>query len=132
MSPPTTHLAQEPDAELAPIPESATDIAARSQRLPMDKAARQSEKPIWGADPPTGEGDSIETANDKLLNELRAINKELQVPSPEQFGITRERFFELRETMARQALASGSPGNNPRVPTEAEIIDLYETVWNQE
>ncbi|WP_312481888.1 iron-containing alcohol dehydrogenase [Stutzerimonas nitrititolerans] len=78
------------------------------------------------------EGDSVETANDKLLTELRALNKELQVPSPAQFGIARERFFELRETMARQALASGSPGNNPRVPSEAEIIDLYETVWNQE
>jgi len=78
------------------------------------------------------EGDSVEAANDKLLSELRALNKELQVPSPAQFGIVRERFFELRETMARQALASGSPGNNPRVPSEAEIIDLYETVWNQE
>jgi len=78
------------------------------------------------------EGDSVETANDKLLSELRALNKELQVPSPAQFGIARERFFELRETMAKQALASGSPGNNPRVPSEAEIIDLYETVWNQE
>lgn len=78
------------------------------------------------------EGDSVEAANDKLLSELRALNKELQVPSPAQFGIARERFFELRETMARQALASGSPGNNPRVPSEAEIIDLYETVWKQE
>lgn len=78
------------------------------------------------------EGDSVEAANDKLLSELRALNKELQVSSPAQFGIARERFFELRETMARQALASGSPGNNPRVPSEAEIIDLYETVWNQE
>ncbi|WAD24818.1 iron-containing alcohol dehydrogenase [Pseudomonadaceae bacterium T75] len=78
------------------------------------------------------EGDSVEAANDKLLSELRALNKELQVPSPAQFGIARERFFELRETMAKQALASGSPGNNPRVPSEAEIIDLYETVWNQE
>ncbi|MFV0453890.1 MAG: iron-containing alcohol dehydrogenase [Pseudomonas sp.] len=78
------------------------------------------------------EGDSVEAANDKLLGELRALNQELQVPSPAQFGIARERFFELRETMARQALASGSPGNNPRVPSEAEIIDLYETVWNQE
>ena len=76
--------------------------------------------------------DSVEAANEKLLDELRAINQELQVPSPEQFGISRERFFSLRETMARQALASGSPGNNPRVPSEAEIIDLYETVWNQE
>ncbi|OMG66604.1 alcohol dehydrogenase [Stutzerimonas balearica] len=76
--------------------------------------------------------DSVEAANEKLLTELRAINQELQVPSPEQFGIARERFFELRATMAKQALASGSPGNNPRVPSEAEIIDLYETVWNQE
>jgi len=78
------------------------------------------------------EGDSVAAANDKLLTELRALNQELQVPSPAQFGIARERFFELRETMAKQALASGSPGNNPRVPSEAEIIDLYETVWNQE
>jgi len=78
------------------------------------------------------EDDGVEAANDKLLAELQALNKELQVPSPGRFGISRERFFELRATMARQALASGSPGNNPRVPTEAEIIDLYETVWNQE
>ncbi len=78
------------------------------------------------------QNDSVEVANDKLLAELRAINQELKVPSPEQFGIARESFFELRATMAKQALASGSPGNNPRVPTEAEIIDLYETVWNQE
>lgn len=27
--------------------------------------------------------------------------------------------------MAGQALASGSPGNNPRVPSAEEIQDLY-------
>jgi alcohol dehydrogenase class IV len=31
--------------------------------------------------------------------------------------------------MASQALASGSPQNNPRVPTEIQIIKLYEEVW---
>jgi alcohol dehydrogenase class IV len=31
--------------------------------------------------------------------------------------------------MAEQALASGSPGNNPRVPTAAEIVGLYREVW---
>jgi hypothetical protein len=31
--------------------------------------------------------------------------------------------------MAGQALASGSPANNPRVPTVAEIIGLYREVW---
>jgi len=31
--------------------------------------------------------------------------------------------------MASQAIASGSPQNNPRVPTENEIIQLYKEVW---
>lgn len=32
--------------------------------------------------------------------------------------------------MADQALASGSPANNPRVPSKAEIIGIYRTVWS--
>jgi alcohol dehydrogenase class IV len=31
--------------------------------------------------------------------------------------------------MAKQALASGSPANNPRVPTEDEIVALYAEVF---
>jgi len=31
--------------------------------------------------------------------------------------------------MAGQALASGSPANNPRVPTSEEIIALYKRVY---
>ena len=31
--------------------------------------------------------------------------------------------------MASQALASGSPQNNPRVPTENQIIQLYQKIW---
>ena len=31
--------------------------------------------------------------------------------------------------MAQQALASGSPANNPRSPTEAEIVSLYKEMW---
>jgi alcohol dehydrogenase class IV len=73
--------------------------------------------------------DSDEVANIKLMTELHAINAELQVPSPEQFGISREHFFGNLETMAEQALASGSPGNNPRVPSAAEIIDIYKALW---
>ena len=73
--------------------------------------------------------DSAEQANTKLLAELRALNEELQVPTPEQFGIDRERFFELMPTMAQQALASGSPGNNPRVPTVEQMVELYSSLW---
>lgn len=73
--------------------------------------------------------DSDAIANEKLLAELTALNQELQVPTPAEFGIERERFFAVRQTMAEQALASGSPGNNPRVPTVAEMVTLYEQLW---
>ncbi len=73
--------------------------------------------------------DSDNIAVEKLLAELEAINAELNVPTPAQFGIDRNQFFELMPTMARQALASGSPGNNPRVPSEAEMVELYRSLW---
>lgn len=76
-----------------------------------------------------GEQDDDDAANHKLLDELKALNKELQVPTPEQFGIERKRFFELMPSMAEQALASGSPGNNPRVPDADEIIEIYRQLW---
>ncbi|NRH29898.1 iron-containing alcohol dehydrogenase [Pseudomonas sp. MS19] len=73
--------------------------------------------------------DSTDAANAKLLAELQALNDELQVPTPEQFGIDRARFFELMPTMAQQALASGSPGNNPRVPTVEQMVEIYRNLW---
>ncbi|MBT5106470.1 MAG: iron-containing alcohol dehydrogenase [Porticoccaceae bacterium] len=73
--------------------------------------------------------DSDAQANAKLMTELYAINEELQVPTPEQFGISREHFFGNLEIMAEQAIGSGSPGNNPRVPSAEEIIQIYKKLW---
>tara|TARA_R110002167_G_scaffold163319_4_gene360199 strand:+ start:14902 stop:16059 length:1158 start_codon:yes stop_codon:yes gene_type:complete len=73
--------------------------------------------------------DSDEQANEKLLNELQALNDELKVPTPAQFGIERQAFFELMPTMADQALASGSPNNNPRVPSAEEVVEIYQQLW---
>ena len=73
--------------------------------------------------------DSDDQANAKLMTELYAINEELQVPTPEQFGISREHFFGNLEIMAEQAIGSGSPGNNPRVPSAEEIIQIYKKLW---
>jgi len=75
------------------------------------------------------ESDNTKVANNKLMDELYALNKELQVPSPEEFGIEREHFFNNMQTMAEQALASGSPANNPRAPSAEEIVELYKKLW---
>ncbi|HLR29046.1 MAG TPA: iron-containing alcohol dehydrogenase [Paenalcaligenes sp.] len=73
--------------------------------------------------------ESDEVANDKLLAELAQLNVDLQVPTPKEYGIDKDEYFSVLSTMAEQALASGSPGNNPRVPTKEEIVELYKKVW---
>jgi len=74
-----------------------------------------------------GEGDGL--AVERLIEELRALNAELEVPSPAAYGLDAARWRELTPLMARQALASGSPANNPVEPSAAEIEALYGEVW---
>ncbi|MDF3074212.1 MAG: alcohol dehydrogenase, partial [Alphaproteobacteria bacterium] len=64
-----------------------------------------------------------------LLDALRSLNTELKVPTPKAYGIDEKKYFGMMEKMAEQALASGSPNNNPRIPTAAEIVELYKEVW---
>lgn len=65
-----------------------------------------------------------------LVSFLERLNEELELPRLSQCqGVTRENFEANVEKMAADAIASGSPANNPRVPTAAEIVDLYEEAW---
>jgi alcohol dehydrogenase class IV len=64
-----------------------------------------------------------------LVESLQKLNRQLAVPTPSQYGIAESDWFGSLPTMAKQALASGSPANNPRVPTAEEIEELYREVW---
>ena len=75
-----------------------------------------------------GEGDQSAVAC--LVEALRDINRDLSVPTPRSYGIDETRWFQLLPLMAEQALASGSPGNNPRVPDAATIEALYRQAWS--
>jgi alcohol dehydrogenase class IV len=75
------------------------------------------------------DGEGSQSAVARLLDELRRLNQDLAVPSPRAYGIERARYDELLPVMANQALASGSPANNPRIPTSDEIIELYRRVY---
>ncbi len=70
--------------------------------------------------------DSDAIACERLINNLRQLNADLKVPSPSELELSHDGKFDL---MAEQALASGSPQNNPRVPTQEEIVSLYELIW---
>jgi alcohol dehydrogenase class IV len=79
-------------------------------------------------------GFATETDNDamaaaKLVSGLEKLNQDLSVPTPSGFGIKEADWNGKMALMAEQALASGSPNNNPRVPDANEIVALYRAVW---
>lgn len=69
--------------------------------------------------------DDDETAARALAEWVADLARRLEVPSLSGYGLDPGRLRELAPRMAHDALASGSPANNPRVPSHAEIVDLY-------
>ncbi len=72
---------------------------------------------------------SDEDAAAALVENLRELNIKLKVPTLAEFGIDRRAWEANIDSMVRQAIASGSPANNPRVPSAPEIEELYREVW---
>lgn len=66
---------------------------------------------------------------DVAIQEVKGLCKDLQITNLESWGIDKLKFQEAVSKMAVDALASGSPGNNPRVPTVEEMIELYHTCY---
>lgn len=75
------------------------------------------------------DGDNDEVACDKLVDGLRALTSDLSVPGPQAYGIAHDDWFGSLDLMAEQALASGSPANNPRIPVADDIVTLYKRLW---
>ena len=73
--------------------------------------------------------DSDGAAAAKLVAGLEKLNADLSVPNPAGFGISEADWNGKMTLMAEQALASGSPNNNPRVPNVEEMVALYRAVW---
>lgn len=61
----------------------------------------------------------------KGADKIRGIIKRLKIPTLAQLGVTREKLDPVVDKMAEDAIASGSPGNNPRLASKEEIIKLY-------
>lgn len=62
---------------------------------------------------------------------IKALIKDVKIPSLKQLGVEREKLEQLAPKMAEDAIASGSPGNNPRQATKEEIVELYKMAYSQ-
>lgn len=72
--------------------------------------------------------DSDESAAASAVRAVRNLCSRAEVPTLAAWGIDRKAFRDSAPKMARDALASGSPANNPRLASEADIVNLYESV----
>jgi alcohol dehydrogenase class IV len=71
-----------------------------------------------------------EDAGKALVEGLERLNAQLGIPTlRDAVGTDRSAFEPHLKKMAEDALASGSPQNNPVVPTAEEIVDLYRRAW---
>lgn len=56
---------------------------------------------------------------------VKKLIADLEIPSLEKLGVEKKKLDKVVEQMAKDAIASGSPGNNPRIATPQEIVELY-------
>lgn len=75
------------------------------------------------------EGLSLLDAAARAPKALTRLNEDLRVPSLRGLGIEQKALEEVVGQMAQDALASGSPGNNPRKATKDEIVELYKKAY---
>lgn len=64
-----------------------------------------------------------------LVDELEALCRDLAVPTPHAFGIAEEQWNASIPIMVEQAIASGSPNNNPRVPSPDDVAAIYTAIF---
>lgn len=74
---------------------------------------------------PAAEQLSTEDAADLLIEKIQALCEQLEIPTIRNYGINQSQFFAALDKMARDALASGSPQNNKKVPDHSQIKALY-------
>ena len=69
--------------------------------------------------------DPDQVAAQKFLAALGALTKELETPTPAEYGISREEFFAVIPKMAHDAMDSGSPQNTRKEMTQADVEQMY-------
>lgn len=72
---------------------------------------------------PMKQADAAITAVERLVNDI-------QMPRLGEIGIDKNDFDDVVEQMAVDAIASGSPANNPKQATQKDIIQLYKRCFS--
>jgi len=75
------------------------------------------------------EGMSLLDAAYLAAEAVKRFNHDLKIPTLRGLGVEEKKFNSVVKQMAADAIASGSPGNNPRKATLEEIVELYKKAY---
>ena len=72
---------------------------------------------------------SDDDAAEVAVQSVKDLCKSLDIPNLEKWGIPKEEFVSVLNKMSSDAMDSGSPANNPKVPSQEKIADLYRVCY---
>jgi alcohol dehydrogenase class IV len=88
--------------------------------------------------------DRTKKISDSIINQIRDAvmsdeykigdkigSEDIMIPSLPVLGVDEKTLEKLAAQMAEDAIASGSPGNNPRQATKDKIVELYRLAYAQ-
>ncbi len=75
------------------------------------------------------QGLSVLDGSELAAEAVSRLIEDIEIPTLSKLGVDKEKLEKLAPQMAEAAIASGSPGNNPRQATKEEIIELYKLAY---
>lgn len=72
---------------------------------------------------------SDEEAAKAFIDEVVKLMVKLEIPTLEEFGVDKTKFFDNIEKMAADAMESGSPSNTRKIIEVDDVIKIYNNLW---
>jgi alcohol dehydrogenase class IV len=72
---------------------------------------------------------AVEAAQ-KAVEAVKRLCQDVQVPKMSTLGINKEEYIRVLTQMAKDGLASGTPQVNPRSPSEKEVVELFNLIYD--
>jgi alcohol dehydrogenase class IV len=74
-------------------------------------------------------GSPDQEAAQVFIDEIKQLVRTLEIPNLKTWGIDEQKFNINLPKMVADAMDSGSPGNNPKIPTSQELTELYQLCY---
>ena len=77
------------------------------------------------------DGLSLMQQADASISAVERLVNDVQMPRLGEIDIDKDKFEQILDQMAADAIASGSPANNPRQATQEDIVSLYRKCFSR-